>query len=87
MKKERIRRSRLTKLFRWTKHRATIATVDALHALCSEHKGDAKVLFDLDKEGDFMAVMEAGSYNVVPDRDFLGRVKELCGRDSVRKIS
>jgi DNA polymerase-3 subunit alpha len=67
--------------------RATIATVDALHALCSEHKGDAKVLFDLDKEGDFMAVMEAGSYNVVPDRDFLGRVKELCGRDSVRKIS
>jgi len=32
-------------------------------------------------------VMEAGSYNVVPERDFLGRVKELCGRDSVRKIS
>jgi DNA polymerase-3 subunit alpha len=66
---------------------ATVGTVDALHALCSERKGDAKVLFDVDKEGDFMVVMEAASYNVMPDRAFLSRVGELCGRDSVRKIS
>ncbi len=66
---------------------ATAATVDALHALCSERKGEAKVLFDLDRDGDFMVVMEAEGYNVMPDRNFLGRVEELCGRDSVRKIS
>jgi DNA polymerase-3 subunit alpha len=66
---------------------ATAATVDALHALCRERKGEAKVLFDLDRDGDFMVVMEAEGYNVMPDRNFLGRVEELCGRDSVRKIS
>jgi len=66
---------------------ATPDTVDALHALCSERKGEAKVLFDLDREGDFMVVMEPKGYNVMPDRSFLGRVQELCGRGSVRRIS
>ena len=66
---------------------ATVGTVDALHALCSERKGEAKVLFDVDKQGDFMVVMEAKDYNVMPDRSFLNRVQELCGRDSVLKIS
>ena len=63
------------------------STVDALHALCSERKGEAKVLFDVEREGDFMVVMEAEGYNVMPDRNFLGRVEELCGRGSVREIS
>jgi DNA polymerase-3 subunit alpha len=66
---------------------ATVGTVDALYALCSERKGEAKVLFDLDKAGDFMVVMEAEGYNVMPDSNFRGRVEELCGRGSVRKIS
>jgi DNA polymerase-3 subunit alpha len=66
---------------------ATGSTVDALHALCSERKGEAKVLFDVEREGDFMVVMEAEDYNVMPDRNFLGRVEELCGRGSVRVIS
>ncbi len=66
---------------------ATESTVDALHALCSERRGEAKVLFDVEREGDFMAVMEAEGYNVMPDRSFLSRVEELCGRGSVRKIS
>jgi DNA polymerase-3 subunit alpha len=66
---------------------ATDSTVDALHALCSERKGEAKVLFDVEREGDFMVVMEAEGYNVMPDRNFLGRVEELCGRGSVRVIS
>ena len=66
---------------------ATGSTVDALHALFSERKGEAKVLFDVEREGDFMVVMEAEGYNVMPDRNFLGRVEELCGRDSVRVIS
>ncbi|MGA2966427.1 MAG: DNA polymerase III subunit alpha, partial [Terriglobales bacterium] len=66
---------------------ATGSTVDALHALCSERKGEAKVLFDVEREGDFMVVMEAEGYNVMPDRNFLGRVEELCGRGSVRVIS
>ena len=66
---------------------ATGGTVDALHLLCSERKGEAKVLFDVEREGDFMVVMEAEGYNVMPDRSFRGRVEELCGRDSVRVIS
>src|SRR5271170_2860199 len=66
---------------------ATDGTVDALYALFSESKGEAKVLFDVEREGDFMVVMEAEGYNVMPDRKFLGRVEELCGRGSVRVIS
>ena len=62
------------------------STVDALHALCSERKGEAKVLFDLERKGDFMVVMEAQGYNVLPDRHFIARVEELCGRGAVRVI-
>ena len=65
---------------------ATEATVDALHALFGEKKGPAKVLFDVERTGDFMAVMEAEGYNVLPDRYFMTRVEELCGRGSVRVI-
>ena len=66
---------------------ATDGTVDALHTLFNERKGEAKVLFDLERGGDFMVVMEAEGYNVMPDRNFLSRVEELCGRGSVRVIS
>jgi DNA polymerase III subunit alpha len=62
-------------------------TVDALHALFNERKGEAKVLFDLERDGDFMVVMEAEGYNVMPDRNFMVRVEELCGRGSVRVIT
>ena len=102
MKKARIRKSRPTRSFRSTKRACRCrrrcaygfrwgarpdGTVDALHALFSERKGEAKVLFDVEREGDFMVVMEAEGYNVMPDRNFLGRVEELCGRGSVRVIS
>jgi DNA polymerase III subunit alpha len=60
--------------------------VDALHALFLERKGTAPVLFDVEREGDFMAVMEAPGYNVLPDRAFIDRVEKLCGRGSVRRI-
>jgi len=66
---------------------ASAATVDALHDLFRESQGEAKILFDLEKPGDFMVVMEAGGYNVLPDRNFIGRVEALCGRGSVRVIS
>jgi DNA polymerase-3 subunit alpha len=62
-------------------------TVDALHTLFSERKGEAKVLFDVEREGDFMVVMEAEGYNVLPDRNFIARVEELCGRGAVRVIN
>ena len=65
---------------------ATQFTVDALHSLCTDRKGEAKVLFDVERQGDFMVVMEAGSYNVQPDRNFIARVEELCGRGAVRII-
>ncbi len=65
---------------------ATETTVDALHTLCLEKKGGAKVLFDVEREGDFMVVMEAEGYNVQPDRAFMARVEELCGRGAVRVI-
>jgi DNA polymerase-3 subunit alpha len=66
---------------------ATDGTVDALYALFNERKGEAKVLFDIERSGDFMVVMEAEGYNVMPDRSFIGRVEELCGPGSVRIIS
>jgi DNA polymerase-3 subunit alpha len=65
---------------------ASAGTVDALHSICTERKGEAKVLFDLERKGDFTAVMEAEGYNVLPDRAFINRVEELCGRGSVRII-
>jgi DNA polymerase-3 subunit alpha len=61
-------------------------TVDALHSLCAQRKGQAKVLFDVERQGDFMVVMEAEGYNVEPDRNFIARVEELCGRGAVRVI-
>jgi DNA polymerase-3 subunit alpha len=62
-------------------------TVDELHTLFKERKGEARVLFDVERAGDFMVVMEAEGYNVLPDRNFISRVEHLCGRGSVRVIS
>jgi DNA polymerase-3 subunit alpha len=66
---------------------ATESTVDALHTLFAERKGEAKVLFDVERAGDFMVVMEAEGYNVLPDRTFIARVESLCGRGAVRVIN
>jgi DNA polymerase-3 subunit alpha len=63
------------------------ATIDDLHTLFQERKGEARVLFDVERAGDFMVVMEAEGYNVLPDRSFIARVEQLCGRGSVRVIS
>ncbi|HUJ96432.1 MAG TPA: DNA polymerase III subunit alpha [Terriglobales bacterium] len=65
---------------------ASETTIDALYSLCAERKGEAKVLFDLERKGDFMVVMEAEGYNVLPDRHFMARVEALCGRGAVRVI-
>ncbi len=61
-------------------------TIDDLYTLCNERRGQAKVLFDLERKGDFTVVMEAEGYNVMPDRAFISRVEELCGRGSVRVV-
>jgi DNA polymerase-3 subunit alpha len=66
---------------------STELTVDALHSLFTERKGEARVLFDVERQGEFMVVMEAEGYNVHPDRNFIARVEELCGRGSVRVIN
>ncbi len=65
---------------------ATEATIDALHSICREKKGEAEMLFELDRGGDFMVVMEVDGYNVCPDRGFIARVEELCGRGAVRIV-
>ncbi len=65
---------------------ASATVIDALHTICQERKGDARVLFDLERKGDFTVVMEAEGYNVLPDRAFINRVEELCGRGSVRVL-
>jgi DNA polymerase-3 subunit alpha len=65
---------------------ASDGTVDALHTLFRSSKGEAKVLFDVERQGDFMVVMEAEGYNVQPDRNFIARVEDLCGRGAVRII-
>ncbi len=66
--------------------KASESTVEDLHLLFSQRKGEAKVLFDVERAGDFMVVMEAEGYNVLPDRAFIVRVEELCGRGAVRVI-
>jgi DNA polymerase-3 subunit alpha len=66
--------------------KASESTVDELYVLFSQRKGEARVLFDVERNGDFMVVMEAQGYNVLPDRAFIGRVEELCGRGAVRVI-
>jgi DNA polymerase-3 subunit alpha len=65
---------------------ATPATVDALHSICRQRRGEAKVLFDVERGGDFMVVMEADGYNVCADRSFITRVEDLCGRGAVRIV-
>jgi len=65
---------------------ATPEMVDALHSICRDRRGEAKVLFDVERGGDFMVVMEADGYNVCPDRSFITRVEELCGRGAVRIV-
>jgi DNA polymerase-3 subunit alpha len=64
----------------------SLSTIDDLHSLCQERKGEARVLFDLERKADFTVVMEAEGYNVMPDRAFIQRVEELCGRGSVRIV-
>jgi DNA polymerase-3 subunit alpha len=66
---------------------ANESTVDGLQALFAECKGEAKVLFDVERKDDFMVVMEAEGYNVQPDRNFIARVEQLCGRGAVRIIN
>lgn len=61
-------------------------TVDALHTLFRERRGEAKVLFSLERPGDFSVVMEADGYNVQADRVFIARAEELCGRGSVQVV-
>ena len=65
---------------------ASTATVDALYSVFRERQGEAEVLFDVERAGDFMAVMEADGYNVCPDRAFIARVEEICGRGAVRIV-
>ena len=65
---------------------ATDGTVEALHTLFAQNKGEAKVLFDVERQGDVMVVMEAYDYNVQPDRNFIARVEDLSGRGAVRII-
>ncbi len=65
---------------------ASLETIDALQNICRERKGEARVLFDLERKDDFTVVMEAEGYNVLPDRAFINRVEELCGRGSVRVL-
>ncbi len=61
-------------------------TVDALHGIFTRSKGDAKVLFDLVRPGEYVVVMEAEGYNVLADRAFMRSVEQLCGPDSIKVI-
>ena len=43
-------------------------------------------MLDVERDGDFMVVMEPDGYNVIPDRAFMTQVEELLGRGAVRII-
>jgi DNA polymerase-3 subunit alpha len=66
---------------------ANESSIEALHQLFSERRGETKVLFDVERAGDFMVVMEPDGYNVQPDRAFRSRVEELFGRGAVRIVN
>jgi DNA polymerase-3 subunit alpha len=61
-------------------------TVDALHGLFTRSPGEAKVLFDLVRAGEYVVVMEAEGYNVCADRAFMKSVEQLCGADAAKVI-
>ena len=65
---------------------ATETMIDELHELFVSSKGAAQVMLDVERPGEFMVVMEVEDYNVQPDRAFINRVEELCGRGSVRRV-
>jgi len=44
------------------------------------------LLFELERSGDFMVVMDGEGYNVLPDYAFISRVEELCGKGTVRVV-
>lgn len=66
--------------------RMSEGTVNELHQILTEHRGEARLLFDLERTGDFMVVMDAEGYNVMPDYAFISRVEELCGKGTVRVV-
>jgi DNA polymerase III subunit alpha len=66
--------------------RMSEGTVDELHQILQQHKGEARLLFELERSGDFMVVMDGEGYNVLPDYSFISRVEELCGKGTVRVV-
>ena len=66
--------------------RMSEGSVDELHAILREHRGDARLLFELERAGDFMVVMDGEGYNVLPDYAFISRVEQLCGKGTVRVV-
>ena len=43
-------------------------------------------MFDVERDGDFMVVMEPDGYNVLPDRAFISQVEDLLGKGAVRVV-
>ena len=50
-----------------------------------EKPGEAMVRFEIEREGDFEAMLEPERH-VRPDPEFVSRVQEICGKNSVRLI-
>ncbi|MGH9784913.1 MAG: hypothetical protein ACRD88_12090, partial [Terriglobia bacterium] len=50
-----------------------------------EKPGEAMVRLELEREGDFEALLEPDRH-VRPDPEFVARVQEVCGKNSVRLI-
>ena len=50
-----------------------------------EKPGEAMVRLELEREGDFQALLEPDR-RVRPDADFVSRVQQICGKNSVRLI-
>ncbi len=61
------------------------STARRLLEVLDEKPGEAMVRFELEREGDFEALLEPDTW-VRPDAEFVSRVQEICGRNSVRLI-
>jgi DNA polymerase-3 subunit alpha len=66
-------------------HKNGSSVAKRLFEIFDEKPGEAMVRFEIEREGDFEALLEPDQ-RVRPDSEFVSRVQQVCGKNSVRLI-